>query len=67
LDIGGTHHITAALETLCKVPFSDLAKLFNGPVPPTKNSNGKIFIDRDGETFSLMLSYLRNDITPEMV
>lgn len=50
LDIGGTHKITTTKTTLCASPNSTLAAMFSGrhQIP---THNGRVFIDRDGETF----------------
>jgi len=59
LDIGGTHKIAVSKNTLCKYPDSALAAMFNGKHKLNMHK-GRIFIDRDGEAFCSMISYLRN-------
>jgi frataxin-like iron-binding protein CyaY len=59
LDIGGTHKITVSKNTLCKYPESALAAMFNGKHKFNMHK-GRVFIDRDGEAFCFMISYLRN-------
>ena len=63
LNIGGTHHITTSRSTLCSVKDSSLAAMFSGRHKLTIH-NGRIFIDRDGEAFCLMLSFLRTGKVP---
>ena len=63
LNIGGTHHITTSRSTLCSVKDSSLAAMFSGRHKLTIH-NGRVFIDRDGEAFCLMLSFLRTGKVP---
>jgi hypothetical protein len=63
LDIGGTHLITTAKRTLCKFGDSVLSAMFSGRHELPKHKN-KIFIDRDGQAFTDMLSYLRSGLKP---
>jgi hypothetical protein len=62
LDVGGTH-ITTTLKTLKKFPGSVLEAMFSGRHHLTKHK-GKIFIDRDGETFKDVINYLRTGLKP---
>ena len=63
LNIGGTKKISTNKRNLIKFPNSALAKMFSGRHILPK-INDRIFIDRDGKTFLLLLSYLRNDKLP---
>ena len=63
LNIGGTKKISTSKRNLMKYPNSALAKMFSGRHNLIK-INDRIFIDRDGKTFLLLLSYLRNDKIP---
>lgn len=50
LDIGGTHKITTTRSTLTSRSDSTLAAMFSGR-HQLSTHNGRVFIDRDGETF----------------
>ena len=63
LNVGGTHDITTAKRTLMKFEGTALEAMFSGRHELTK-FKGKIFIDRDGEAFADMISYLRNGRKP---
>jgi hypothetical protein len=63
LNVGGTHSFTTTIQTLTQYKHSALAKMFSGKFTLTKH-NGKVFIDRDGAIFSLVLNYLRNKTLP---
>jgi hypothetical protein len=63
LDIGGTHQITTAKRTLCKFEGSVLSAMFSGRHELPKHKS-RIFIDRDGQAFTDMLSYLRSGLKP---
>ena len=63
LNIGGTTEITTTRGTLLKYQNSVLSLCFNGTIKLPKK-NGKYFIDRNGQTFILMLHYLRNSTLP---
>ena len=62
LNIGGTHEITTLRNTLIKYKNSALAALFCGD--SLQEIDGKIFIDRDGDTFLNMIKFLRNGTLP---
>jgi hypothetical protein len=66
LNIGGTHQMMSSLDVLTRDKGSDLEKLFSGE-HKHKIIDGKVFLDRDGETFKSLLNYLRNgmDVYPE--
>jgi uncharacterized lipoprotein NlpE involved in copper resistance len=57
LDVGG-HKFTTSLPTLTSVPDTYLAALFSGRHPLAPNADGAIFIDRNGDHFRHILSYL---------
>ncbi len=63
LDVGGTHKIVSTRATFCKSESSALAAMFSGR-HKLRSHKGKVFIDRDGEAFCMMMSYLRNDRVP---
>ena len=63
LNVGGTHMITTTRNTLTSVKDSSLAAMFSGRHKITQH-NGRYFIDRDGEAFSAMLSFLRTGKVP---
>jgi len=63
LNIGGTHMITTSRQTLCQVKDSSLEAMFSGRHNVTTH-NGRVFIDRDGEAFCAMLSFLRTGKVP---
>ena len=66
LNIGGTHMMMASVDVLTSDKGSDLEKLFSGQ-HEHKIVDGKVFLDRDGETFKSIINYLRNgrDMLPE--
>lgn len=63
LNVGGTHKLAISKATLCKAASSSLAAMFNGK-HKLKMHEGQVFIDRDGDIFAKVLSYLRNDKVP---
>lgn len=62
IDVGGTHNFRASLRLLKKVPASDLAKLFTKPRRLKKKEQNKVYIDRNGKYFGLVLDYLKNNM-----
>jgi hypothetical protein len=60
LNIGGTLELTTTRDVLCSDKGSSLEKMFNGK-HEHKKVDGKVFLDRDGETFRHLLNYLRNE------
>lgn len=68
LNVGGVAY-SASLELMLKLPESKFSKWFDGGTPNeiSKDTQGRYFIDRDGQLFRYILDYLRNDqlILPE--
>ena len=60
LDVGGTHFKTS-LSTLLSGDTM-LSAMFSGRIPPEKDGNGMIFIDRDGKHFNRILNFLRDGV-----
>ncbi|KAI3370936.1 hypothetical protein L3Q82_023491 [Scortum barcoo] len=59
IDVGG-HMYTSSLATLTKFPESRISRLFNGTEPIVLDSlKQHYFIDRDGDIFRYILSFLR--------
>ena len=63
LDIGGTHKIATTRSTLTRCPNSALAVMFSGR-HQTQLHNGRVFLDRDGEAFTAVISFLRTGKIP---
>ena len=63
LNIGGTEILSTTKKTLTKYKNSALGIMFSGNHNLQKH-NGRIFIDRDGKTFKLLIQYLRNGKIP---
>ena len=63
LNIGGTHLLTTSRSTLCSVKDSSLAAMFSGRHRLSKHKD-RVFIDRDGDAFCAMLSFLRTGKVP---
>ena len=59
LDVGGTKYRTT-LSTLTKYPDSMLGAMFSGRHNLPQQEDGSYFIDRDGDAFSAIMSYLRD-------
>jgi len=54
------HHLSTTRETLVqRCPESMLAAMFSGRHPQQLDSNGCVFIDRDGIRFRHILNFLR--------
>jgi uncharacterized protein YjbI with pentapeptide repeats len=63
VDVGGRLFKTT-LTTLRKYPSSLLGMLFSPRFQLRKQSDGSVFLDRDGDAFALLLAWLRNDLVP---
>lgn len=63
LDVGGVFY-TTSLTTLTSQTDSMLAGMFSGRFPFEKDENGRIFIDRSGALFGIILDWLRNGTLP---
>ena len=59
LNVGGTKY-TTSLSTLTKYPDSMLGAMFSGRHVLPQQEDGSFFIDRDGDTFNNILSYIRD-------
>lgn len=54
--------ISPTRYTLCKYSGSMLAAMFSGEMQPgLRDSQGRFFIDRSGDWFAVILSYLREE------
>jgi len=60
LNIGGYKFCTSA-ATLTKFPETFFTALLSGNLPSTKDDDGAYFIDRDGQFFSPILTWLRTN------
>ena len=60
LNVGGVVY-AASSETLTKYPDSFLGCLWRGVVEAEFDSEGRIFIDRDGQLFRHVVNFLRTD------
>ncbi|XP_061828016.1 BTB/POZ domain-containing protein KCTD14 [Nerophis lumbriciformis] len=63
LNVGG-HRFCTALSTLTKYPESKLAGWFSAPSKLLRDSQGHIFLDRDGSHFGAVLEFLRSERVP---
>lgn len=63
MNIGGEKKIATTWSTLTKFPSSTLGWMFSGKHELKKHED-RVFIDRDGEPFVNMLSYLWQDKIP---
>ena len=59
LNVGGSRY-TTTLSTLTKYPDSMLGAMFSRRHALVQQEDGSYFVDRDGEAFSYILSYLRD-------
>lgn len=63
LNVGGTKY-TTSVATLRSKPGSMLDVMFSGRYAFKKDQDGRIFLDREGDVFSYILSYLRDGFVP---
>jgi len=61
LDVGG-HKFSTTRETLLKIPDSLLALMFSGRHQLKVQDDGRVFIDRDGTYFKMILNFLRDPV-----
>lgn len=66
LDVGGIKY-TTSIQTLIHVRTSRLYTMFNTSIGLKRDESGYYFIDRNGEVFQYILSYLRDNTTEMMV
>lgn len=59
LNVGGEIY-TTTLDTLTRCRDSMLGAMFTGQIPVLRDTQGNIFIDRDGKVFRYILNYLRS-------
>lgn len=59
LNVGGTCELMTSIDILTSDKGSYLEKTFSGK-HELKMIDGKVFLDRDGETFKTLINYLRN-------
>jgi hypothetical protein len=60
LNIGGERMLTVARSTLTQEEVSMLGAMFSGRHMLTRDTVGRVYIDRDPKPFSYVLDYLRN-------
>lgn len=63
LEVGGTHKLTTTKSTLTKYKNSVLAAMFSGKHELSFHK-GRVFIDRDGQSFTHVISFLRTGKMP---
>jgi hypothetical protein len=56
----GNFVFKTTISTLKKIPNSYFSALLSGQYPIVRQSDGSIFIDRDGKHFSSILSFMRS-------
>lgn len=56
----GNHLFKTTVATLKKIPNSYFSALLSGQYPIARQSDGSIFIDRDGKHFASILSFMRS-------
>lgn len=67
LNIGGTYYVTTSSTLKCSEFFQ---KLFDSGMKIVKDNKGRIFIDRNGKYFGILLSIIRSEsvrIKPENI
>lgn len=63
INVGGTHKLAVSRNIMCKAENSALSAMFSGR-HKLQEHKGRVFIDRDGQTFTLVVSFLRNGKIP---
>ncbi|VDK79472.1 unnamed protein product, partial [Onchocerca ochengi] len=58
LNVGG-HRFATSRQTLTWIPDTFFTSLLSGRIPTVRDETDAIFIDRDPETFRIILNYLR--------
>nr|GFA17120.1 FH protein interacting protein FIP2 isoform X1 [Tanacetum cinerariifolium] len=66
LNIGGKKFCTTVDTLTQREPDSLLAAMFSGCHPVCKDSEGSVFLDRDGKLFQYILNWLRNGVVPNL-
>ncbi|XP_052217844.1 uncharacterized protein LOC127835446 isoform X2 [Dreissena polymorpha] len=68
LFVGGTHKYTTLLTTMIQAKAGFLADIFlgKGNTPLHVLKDGSFFLDTDGESFKLIIEYLRDGRLPDM-
>lgn len=69
LNVGGFKFCTSS-ETLKRIPDTYFSTLLSARIPSTKDDEGAFFVDRDGQYFAPILTYLRTgeiSVPPTMV
>lgn len=62
LDIGGEQIVKVSRSVLTRVKGSSLEAMFSGR-HTLKKDNDAVFLDRDADVFSMVISYLRNGLS----
>ncbi|XP_078400930.1 BTB/POZ domain-containing protein KCTD14-like [Cetorhinus maximus] len=63
LNVGGEIY-TTTLSTLRRYPGSRLAEMCSAHAKVTRDSKGRLFVDRDGTYFKYILEFLRSEQPP---
>ena len=58
--------VSLLCRTLTNGRSKMLTAMFDGEVPVSRTSEGRAFVDRDGERFGVILSFLRADARPKL-
>ena len=54
INVGGSSEIQVRKSLLCKIPGTKLESMFT-------SKSGKVYLDRNPETFTMMINFLKND------
>ena len=63
LDISGTFY-NVSLRTLTTIPGSSLRLMFSDGTDSLEKVDGRVFIERNGKVFGLLLDFLRESMIP---